>query len=457
MGGIPCILTIAGSDSGGGAGIQADLKTITMLRGYGASVITALTAQNTRTVTGIHAPSAKFVAQQLRTVLDDISVAAAKTGMLFSEPIIKAVAPILDKRSFPLVVDPVCVATSGAKLLKDEAIGAMQRLMFPLADLLTPNIPEAELFTNTRIHDRDDVLKAARLLLAMGPKAVLIKGGHADSFAATDWYVPADGEPVPFMQQRVKTDCTHGTGCTLSAAIATGLGQGLEVGAAIKRAQEYLNLCLRAGTRLGEGGGPPNHLAPWVKETAKPEVLQDLGRFGRWIEVTPELRALMPRGGSNVAVALPHADRPDEVAAFVGGLVGTCRHDVVVVGNPEFGASVYGASTLLSAMRLRPDLHCLMTLGLRPGLKHALEKTGIETVWIDRDRKPEYIEDREGRLEEWGTFEGLKNHPEPDAVRAVGDPGGVGREPLVRILAKDIPSLKNSIREILEILDEQAI
>ena len=422
MGDFPCILTIAGSDSGGGAGIQADLKTIAMLRGYGASVITALTAQNTRTVTGIHAPSAKFVAQQLRTVLDDIPVAAAKTGMLFSEPIMKGIAPLLSKREFPLVVDPVCLATSGAKLLKDDAIGAMQRLMFPLADLLTPNIPEAELFTKVRIHDREDVFKAARLLLAMGPKAVLIKGGHSDSFAATDWYVPADGEPVPFMQQRVNTDCTHGTGCTLSAAIATGLGQGMEIGSAIKRAQEYLNLCLRAGYRLGEGGGPPNHLAPWIKETAKPEVLRELDRFGRWLETLPGLLPLLPRVRTNVAVALPYADRPGEVAGFSGGLVGTCRHDVVVVGSPEFGASVFAAATVLAVLRLRPELRCAMTLGVRPGFKAALEKAGIESVWIDRDRKPEYIEDRDGRLEEWGAFEGVKNHPEPEKNPGRGRP-----------------------------------
>ena len=454
MGDFPCILTIAGSDSGGGAGIQADLKTIAMLRGYGASVITALTAQNTRTVTGIHAPSAKFVAQQLRTVLDDIPVAAAKTGMLFSEPIMKGIAPLLSKREFPLVVDPVCVATSGAKLLKDDAIGAMQRLIFPLADLLTPNIPEAELFTKVRIHDREDVFKAARLLLAMGPKAVLIKGGHSDSFAATDWYVPADGEPVPFMQQRVNTDCTHGTGCTLSAAIATGLGQGMEVGSAIKRAQEYLNLCLRAGYRLGEGGGPPNHLAPWIKETAKPEVLRELDQFGRWLETLPGLLPLLPRVRTNVAVALPYADRPGEVAGFSGGLVGTCRHDVVVVGSPEFGASVFAAATVLAVLRLRPELRCAMTLGVRPGFKAALEKAGIESVWIDRDRKPEYIEDRDGRLEEWGAFEGVKNHPEPEKIRAVGDPGGVGREPLVRILAEDLGQLRETLERILEIMDD---
>jgi len=448
MSGIPCILTIAGSDSGGGAGIQADLKTIAMLRGFGASVITALTAQNTRAVTGIHAPSAKFVAQQLRTVLDDIPIAAAKTGMLFSEPIMRAIAPLLHKCDFPLVVDPVCVATSGAKLLKDDAIEAMQRLMFPLADLLTPNIPEAELFTRTRIHDREDVFKAARLLLDMGPKAVLIKGGHADSFAVTDWYVPRDGEPVPFMQQRISTDCTHGTGCTLSAAIATGLGQGMETGAAIKRAQEYLNLCLRAAQRQGQGGSP-NHLAPWIVETARPQLLRDLDGFGRRLETKPGLAELLPRGRSNAAAALPYADGVGDVAAFSGGIIATRRGEVNVVGFPEFGSSLYTARTLLSARRLRPDLACALSIGLVPGLKGALEKEGVETVWIDRDRRPEYIREDNGALEEWGAFEGLRNHPAPQDVRAVGDPGGPGYEPVIRLLSEDIDSLEKCLDRLL--------
>ena len=297
---LPCILTIAGSDSGGGAGIQADLKTIAMLGGYGASVITALTAQNTKAVTGIHAPSAKFVARQLSTVLDDIAVDAAKTGMLFSAPIIEAIAPILATKTFPLVVDPVCVATSGAKLLKDDAVEAMTELVFPLADLLTPNVPEAELFTGIEIRDREAVFLAAKMLLKMGPKAVLIKGGHLDSFAVTDWFVMAGADPIPFMQPRVKTDCTHGTGCTLSAAIATGLGYGLDLGPAIMRAQEYLNLALRAGYRLGEGGGPPNHLAPWIKERARTGVLAKVDELGRRLAATPGLRAMLPRSRGNL-------------------------------------------------------------------------------------------------------------------------------------------------------------
>jgi hydroxymethylpyrimidine/phosphomethylpyrimidine kinase len=447
---LPCILTIAGSDSGGGAGIQADLKTIAMLGGYGASVITALTAQNTKTVTGIQAPSAKFVAEQLRVVLDDIVVDAAKTGMLFSEPIIKALAPILARKTFPLVVDPVCVATSGATLLKAEAVDAMMECIFPCADLLTPNRPEAELFTGVTIRDRDDVFKAARLLLDMGPKAVLIKGGHADSLAVTDWFVSAGADPIPLMQQRVDTECTHGTGCTLSAAIATGLGQGMAMGQAIIRAQKYLNLALRAGYRLGEGGGPPNHLAPWIMERARAELLRDLDRFGRRLSATSGLSALLPRGGTNVAVALPYADHVDEVAAFSCPIVASHRGDVVVPGFPEFGASLYTAQTLLAVRRIESGITCAVTLALTSAMERLLGRAGVEVAWIDRTRKPEYVGEDGGRFEVWGAFEAMKGHSAPETVRAVADPGGMGCEPLVRLLAEDVPSLGAVLCRIID-------
>jgi len=451
---LPCILTIAGSDSGGGAGIQADLKAISMLGAYGASVITALTAQNTKAVTGIHAPSPKFVAQQLRTVLDDIEVSAAKTGMLFSEPIIKEIAPILSKKSYPLVVDPVCVATSGAKLLKDDAVDAMVRMIFPYADLLTPNIPEAELFTGIKINDREDVFKAARLLLDMGPKAVLIKGGHSDSLAITDWYVAADGEPVPFMQQRVDTTATHGTGCTLSAAIATGLGQGMETGAAIKRAQEYLNLGLRAGYPLGEGGGPPNHIAPWLKAEARKGVLQELHALGRWVVARPQMSRLFGRSRVSPVNALPYAVDFEDVAGFTGGLWANALGDVVVAGYPEFGASVQTAATLLAAKRLNAALSCALSILLDNDVKKALEKAEIEAVWIDRDRKPDYVRLEGGHFEEWGAFEGIKVSPRPELVRAVGDPGGIGSVPVVRILAESMDELKDRLLLIIESMDD---
>ena len=277
---LPCVLTIAGSDSGGGAGIQADLKTITMLGGYGASVITALTAQNTAAVTGIHAPSAKFVALQLKTVLDDIKVDAAKTGMLFSAPIIEALAGLAGEEDLSPGGGPGLRGHFRRQAAAGRRGGGHGGTDVPPGRPADSESAEAELFTGMKIESREDVFLAGKLLLKMGPKAVLIKGGHADSLAVTDWFMQSGADPIPFMQRRVDTDCTHGTGCTLSSAIATGLARGLDMGAAILRGQEYLNLALRAGYRLGEGGGPPNHLAPWTKERARARCLGLGGRPG---------------------------------------------------------------------------------------------------------------------------------------------------------------------------------
>lgn len=256
----PNILTIAGSDSGGGAGIQADLKTIMANGGYGMSVITALTAQNGLGVTGIHAPDAEFVALQLRTVLEGFDVAAAKTGMLFSADIIAALAEVLRGQSFPLVVDPVAVSQSGSPLLRDDAVDALKEHMLPLAALLTPNRPEAELLSGMKINTDADIAAAATCLQAMGAKAVLIKGGHFDNAVmVTDWLCEVGEAPVPLRQAHVDTQHTHGTGCTLSAAIAANLGRGLPLRVAVTRAQEYLNAALRKAYAPGKGCGPVNH------------------------------------------------------------------------------------------------------------------------------------------------------------------------------------------------------
>lgn len=259
---IPNILTIAGSDSGGGAGIQADIKTIMALGGYGLTVITALTAQNGKGVAGVEAPTPDFVALQLTTVLAGFKVNAAKTGMLYSAPIIRAIAPILRERDFPLVVDPVSVSQSGCRLLEEDAVSALVELVIPGCDLLTPNIPEAEMLAGIKIEGRDEALKAAEKLSGMGAKAVLVKGGHIPgNVMVTDYlYIPGQ-EPKALAQARVETDNTHGTGCTLSAAIAAELGKGLPLEVAAPAAQKYLNLALRKSYNPGNGAGPVNHAA----------------------------------------------------------------------------------------------------------------------------------------------------------------------------------------------------
>lgn len=270
----PNILTIAGSDSGGGAGIQADLKTIMANGGYGMSVITALTAQNGLGVNGIHAPDADFVALQLRTVLDGFAVAAIKTGMLFSADIIMTVGAMLREQVLahvpnvplvplvPLVVDPVSVSQTGSPLLRKDAVAALIEHIVPLADLLTPNRPEAELLAQMQIETEDDIAAAAQRLLALGAKAVLIKGGHfSHSILVTDWLCLPNEPPLALRQAHVDTPHTHGTGCTLSAAIATFLGLGLPLRVAVSRAQEYLNMTLRKAYAPGKGCGPVNHAA----------------------------------------------------------------------------------------------------------------------------------------------------------------------------------------------------
>lgn len=267
----PCVLTVAGSDSGGGAGIQADLKTFMMQGCYGLSAITALTAQNTRVVTAIEAPTPGFVAEQLRVVMADFPIRAAKTGMLFSAPIIEAVAGELSRKDFPLVVDPVCVAQSGARLLLPEAVAALAARIIPLADLLTPNRHEAELLAGLPIETPEDAREAMRRLLGLGAGAVLLKGGHfeagsGDSGAVVvDHLATSDGREWEFVRPYVATKNTHGTGCTLSAAIAAHLALGKPLAAAVDAARDYLQLALVTAYDLGRGDGPVNHLAPYLR------------------------------------------------------------------------------------------------------------------------------------------------------------------------------------------------
>lgn len=258
----PNILTIAGSDSGGGAGIQADLKTILALGGYGMSVITALTAQNGLGVTGIHAPEPEFAVRQLRAVLDGFPVAAAKTGMLFSAEIIAALAEELRRCAFPLVVDPVSVSQSGSRLLREDAVAVMVERLVPLAALLTPNRPEAEMLAGMKVDTEADVAEAGRRMLDMGARAVLIKGGHFDSaITITDWLCLPGEAPLPLRQAHVDSPNNHGTGCTLSAAIATELGKGLPLLAAVRHGQAFVNRAMRGSYTPGKGCGPLNHAA----------------------------------------------------------------------------------------------------------------------------------------------------------------------------------------------------
>lgn len=264
----PNILTIAGSDSGGGAGIQADLKTATSLKAFGLSVITALTAQNGAEVKGVMPVPPDFVLLQLQAVREGFSIQAAKTGMLCNAEIMLALQHELRKRDYPLVVDPVCVSQSGYKLIADDAIDVLRKQIIPLADLLTPNLPEAEELTGLKIDSQSALEQAVQQLLKLGAQAVLLKGGHfkaGDPGTAktmlTDWLGLADGSIIPLSHERIESNNNHGTGCTTAAAVATFLGMGYALEQAVRKAQEFLQLALKKSFNPGIGAGPVNFMA----------------------------------------------------------------------------------------------------------------------------------------------------------------------------------------------------
>ncbi len=261
-------LTIAGSDSGGGAGIQADLKTFTVLGVYGMSAVTALTAQNTCGVTDIHILPAAFVRAQIDAVVSDIGVDAAKTGMLASTEIITAVAQaVRDHAIAPLVVDPVMVAQSGAALLEPAARDALLRELLPLAALVTPNVPEAEALTGLEIHSVAEMRQAARLLIEGGAQASLVKGGHLGGSEVIDVF--DDGRAAQELRTaRLPARNTHGTGCQLSAAITAHLARGLPLAEAVERTKRFITVAIRNSLAIGKGAGPANPLA-WLEERTR--------------------------------------------------------------------------------------------------------------------------------------------------------------------------------------------
>jgi len=252
------VLIIAGSDSGGGAGVQADIKAVTMLGGYAATAITAITVQNTLGVHGVHPLSLDLIEGQARAVLDDIGADAIKTGMLGSTAVVERVAAILDSSDAPVVIDPVMIAKGGQALLAHDAVAAVRSLMVPRAALLTPNAPEAEALTGIAVPDLDGQRRAGEALLSMGARAVLMKGGHVGGETVIDLLLTPTGETL-LEGPRIGTRHTHGTGCTLASACAAGIAMGLPLEVAVAQAWAYVAEAIRRAPGLGAGHGPIDH------------------------------------------------------------------------------------------------------------------------------------------------------------------------------------------------------
>jgi hydroxymethylpyrimidine kinase/phosphomethylpyrimidine kinase len=426
------ILTIAGSDSGGGAGIQADLKAITLLGGYGMSVITALTAQNTVGVQAIHEVPAQFVERQIDSVLSDIGADAIKTGMLANQEIIEVVAKKIEQYKVKkVVIDPVMVSKSGASLLRMEAQGALIKRLIPLAWVVTPNLMEASVLTGLEVNSLERMKKAARRIYKLKAKYVVVKGGHLKGKAIDLLF---DGKTFYEIEgPRIDTKNTHGTGCTFASAIATLLARGDTVPEAVKKAKTFITMAIQSGLNIGRGTGPTNPSAYVLREMERYRMIQELkGAF----ELLKEkgMGRYIPEVSSNLGYALPQAEGIGDVAAFPGRIA-RLRDSIVTPCDPEFGASKHIANIILTVMKFDPEYCSAMNIRYSKENAALLKRRGFLVGHLNRRLEPKRVKQREGLSLEWGVGEVLRKMERvPDFIY---DEGDVGKEPMIRVLGRN--------------------
>ena len=441
------VLTIAGSDSGGGAGIQADLKTFASLGVYGMSVITSITAQNTIGVQGIHDLPPEFVALQIDSVISDIGVDAAKTGMLSSSAIIDVAASKVKKYKIPnLVIDPVMYAKSGDPLLRPDAKDTLINKLFPLSILITPNIPEAEFLSGIKIKGIEDMKKAGRKIKKRVGADVLVKGGHLRGKAVDILYT--DGEFFIFESERIDTKNTHGTGCTYSAAIASELAKGYSLYDAVKSAKVFITDAIKNSIEIGKSRGPTNPIATLYRDAEKYRLLQD-------IEIAIEklkgakIGILIPEVQSNMAVALFDAKGFEDVMAIPGRII-KYGDDIITVSRPTFGVSRHIASIVLTAIKFDPAKRAVMNIKYSPEIINACKKLNLKIGSFNRKDEPKKLKAKEGSSLEWGTEKAISESGfVPDIIYDTGD---IGKEPIVRVIAENPEELSKKVISIKEYL-----
>jgi hydroxymethylpyrimidine kinase/phosphomethylpyrimidine kinase len=426
------ILTIAGSDSGGGAGIQADLKAITLLGGYGMSVLTALTAQNTVGVQGIHEIPSRFVERQMDSVLSDIGADAIKTGMLANKEIIEVVSKkIKQYKVKKVVVDPVMISKSGTHLLREDAQESLIKKLIPLAWVVTPNLMEASALTGFKVNSLEGMKRAAHLIYKLGAKHVVVKGGHLKGMPVDLLY---NGRNFDEMAgARIESKNTHGTGCIFASAIATLLARGDMVDEAVRKAKTFVTMAIQSGLSLGKGTGPTNPSAYVLREMERYRVIQELKRAG---EVLKEERIghLIPEVSSNLGYALPQAEGIGDVAAFPGRIV-RFKDSVATLSDPEFGASQHVANIILTVMKFNPEYCSAINIRYTKENIAQLTRKGFLFGHFDRRHEPKRVKEEEGSSLEWGVGEVLRKMKRvPDFIY---DEGDVGKEPMIRVLGKN--------------------
>ena len=419
---MPTALTIAGVDSGGGAGVAADIKTFAALGVHGTCVIASLTAQNTRGVVNFQDIPVSFIEEQFNAVVSDIKINCAKTGMLSSPDIVRTVAGLLKDQRFPLVIDPVMAAEAGGELLKDDAVSVLIEELMPLSTVITPNVAEAERISGLKITDLKDAKKAAKKIHDMGAIAVIVTGGH---LGGTD--VLYDGE-VTYIEGTLVKGGTHGSGCTHSAAITAELAKGTSLLLAAQRAKKFVERAILASVAIGAGSAPVNQIGPMLEDAQRYHVLRNVEEAVEIIEknMAPEL---IPEVGCNIAMAVSNASSTQDVAAVQGRIV-RLRGAPHAVGCADFGASSHTARIVLTAMRHDSSMRAAMNIRYSKEALAACENIGLKLSSFSREDEPEDV-----ATMEWGVNEVIQREGMVPSV--IYDTGGVGKEAMIRLLGKD--------------------
>jgi len=430
-------LTIAGSDSVGGAGLQADLKAFEVVGVHGCSVVTCVTSQNTKGVSSIFQIPISEVASQLDSVLEDVRLDAVKTGMLYSAEIVGLVATKLKRLDAPFVVDPVMAATTGSALHRSGFIQALISRLLPAATLVTPNLLEASTLSGIEVKDKKSARKAAEEILEMGPEAVLVKGGHLKGSESADYLLTADGMTA-FSTPRVAGQ-VHGTGCAMASIIAAHLALGASVEDSVKSAKAMTYKAILAREKVGKGVPCANPMAVLRIEAQKAVMLEELD--AAWNELEGVLDArLLPEVGSNLGYGVLGALDPSEVAAFDGRIVRVGER-ARRTGCARFGASKHVARIVLAASAKNPEARSALNVKYSDENLRACRKARLTISTFDRAEEPV----GESSMT-WGVTKAIDAFGRvPDVIY---DEGGVGKEPMIRILGKSPEDVVAKLRRL---------
>lgn len=443
---IPRALTIAGSDSGGGAGIQADLKTFAALGVHGMSAVTSITAQNTIEVTMIHDLPVELIREQIRVVVRDIGVDAVKTGMLHTPEIIETVASELRHINAPIVIDPVMIAKSGARLLREDAVKVLIEKLLPLAYIVTPNALEAEALSGVRIMDLESQKRAAKIISELGARGVVVKGGHIEYEKSVD-VLYFDGEFRLYETERIETRTTHGTGCTFASAIAAELAKKRSVFEAVEIAKKFVTDAIRYGFQVGGGSGPVNPVGRLLKDAEKFRVLEVMRRAVSMIEQSRLLAKAIPECQMNLCMAIPGARNLDEVAGVPGRIV---KHPdgPKASDHPWFSASWHVARAVLKVLEHDSEMRAAMNIRYDPRFIEAARKLGWIVGSYDRKLEPKEVKRIEGGTIPWGVGEAIRSAGGrvPDIIYHEGD---WGKEPMITIFGRDAVEVVEKVKKLL--------